>query len=80
MILQKVSLPIQSYLQMCVFSLFSVHEVQASADDLNKDLDIVSNWAFYWKMDFNLEPTKHAQNVIFSRKAKEISHPPKVLM
>ena len=29
-------------------------------------------------MDFNLEPTKQAQEIVFSGEAKEISHPPKV--
>ena len=57
-------------------SLFSVvHDTQTSAaNDLNKDLEIINNWAFQWKMNFNPEPTKQAQEFIFSRKAKEIYH------
>ena len=60
-------------------SLFSVvHDTQASANDLNKDLKIINNWAFQWKMNFNPDPTKQAHEVIFSRKTKEIYHPPLV--
>ena len=60
-------------------SLFSViHDTQTSANDLNKDLKIINNWAFQWKMNFNPDPAKQAHEVIFSRKAKEIYHPPLV--
>ena len=31
-----------------------------------------------WKTNFNPDPTKQAQEVIFSRKVKEICHPPLV--
>ena len=34
-------------------SLFSVvHDTQTSANDLNKDLKIINNWAFQWKIKF----------------------------
>ena len=60
-------------------SLFSVvHDTQTSENDLNKDLEIINNWAFQWKMNFNPDPAKQAHEVIFSRKAKEIYHPPLV--
>ena len=40
-------------------SLFSVvHDTQTSANDLNKDLEIINNWAFQWKMNFNPDPAK----------------------
>ena len=53
-------------------SLFSViHDSQASADVLNKDLEMIHNWAFQWKMNFNPNPTKQAQEVIYSRKTKK---------
>ena len=42
------------------------------------DLKLINNWAFQWKMNFNPDPTKQADEVIFSRKAKEIYHPPLV--
>ena len=52
-------------------SLFSVvHDSQTSANDLNKDLEIINNWAFQWKMKFNPDPAKQAHEVMFSRKTK----------
>ena len=60
-------------------SLFSVvYDTQTSANDLNKDSKLINNWAFQWKMNFNPDPNKQAHEVIFSRKAKEINHPPLV--
>ena len=48
-------------------SLFNVtHDINASANELNDDLKKVSNWAFQWKMSFNPDPSKQAQEVIFS--------------
>ena len=38
-------------------SLFSVvHDIHSSASDLNKDLKTINEWAFQWKMSFNLDP------------------------
>ena len=52
-------------------SLFSVvHDKRTSANDLSKDLKMIHNWAFQWKMNFDLDPTKQAKEVIFSRKKK----------
>ena len=60
-------------------SLFSViHDSQTSANVLNKDLEMIHNWAFQWKMNFNPDPTKQAQEVIFIRKTKKLPHPPLV--
>ena len=61
-------------------SFFSIVSVtQISAKDLNKDLKIINNWAFQWKMNFNPDPTKQAHEVIFSHKTKDIYHPRLVL-
>ena len=50
-------------------SLFTiVKDINASI--LNNDLLLISKWAFNWKMLFNPDPTKPAQEVIFSRKRK----------
>ena len=60
-------------------SLFNVaHDINTSANELNNDLKKVSNWAFQWKMSFNPDPSKQAQEVIFSRKLKKVTHPPLV--
>ena len=48
-------------------SLFSViHDVNSSQIDLNEDLDKINNRAYQWKMSFNPDPSKKAQEVIFS--------------
>ena len=57
-------------------SLFSViHDSQTSANVLNKDLEMIHNWAFQCKMNFNQDPVKQAQEFIFSRKTKKLPHP-----
>ena len=61
-------------------SLFSVtDDITTSANELNNDLKKISDWAFQWKMSFNPDPSKQAQKVTFSRKFKNVSHPPLVL-
>ena len=53
-------------------SLFSIiHDIQTSANNLNKSLERIINWATHWKMTFNPDTTKHAQEVIFIRKLKK---------
>ena len=43
-------------------SLFSViHDSQTSANVLNEDVEMIHNWAFQSKMNFNPDPTKQAQ-------------------
>ena len=57
-------------------SLFStVHDPSKSAKLLNDDLQKISDWAFKWKMLFNPDVTKQAQEVIFSRKSNKTDHP-----
>ena len=47
-------------------SLFSVvRNVDASNIDLNNDLKMIVVWAFQRKMNFNPDPTKQAQELIF---------------
>ena len=56
--------------------LFSVvQNKNDSASQLNNDLDQVSDWAYSWKMSFNPDPSKQAQEVIFSRKCTKEDHP-----
>ena len=42
---------------------------------MHNDLLKINNWAYQWKMSFNPDPSKQAQEVIFSRKIKKPSHP-----
>ena len=49
--------------------LFSVvHDIDTSTNDLNHDLEKINEWTFKWKMKFNPDHTKQAQEIIFSRK------------
>ena len=57
-------------------SLFStVCEPNISASQLDSDLKKISHWAYKWKMNFNPDLSKQAQEVIFSRKTVKVSHP-----
>ena len=57
-------------------SIFSVvHDVDLSAKQLNDDLNKISEWAFQWKMAFNPDWSKLAQEIFFSRKTHKICHP-----
>ena len=48
-------------------SLFSkVYDIHKSASKLNDDLEKISYWAYQWKMHFNPDPNKQANEVIFS--------------
>ena len=50
-------------------SIFSkVLDKDKSQRDLNKYLFIISEGAFQWKMQFNSDPNKQANEVSFSRK------------
>ena len=50
-------------------SLFSIiQNAKTTAYELNKDLQKIAEWAHQWKMLFNLDLNKQAQEVIFSRK------------
>ena len=42
---------------------------------LNKDLNRINNWYFEWKISFNPDPNKQAQEVLFSRKIQKSSQP-----
>lgn len=39
-----------------------------SKQELNKDLTVISSWAFQWKMDVNSDPRKQVIEICFSRK------------
>ena len=56
-------------------SLFSIaHDPNTIANDLNNDLEKLNDWAYEWKMNFNPEPFKQAQEVFFSKKIKSQNH------
>ena len=59
-------------------SLFSkILDVNKSVNELNSDLERTNQWAYHWKMQFDPDPKKQANEVIFSRKSVShgLSHP-----
>ena len=62
-------------------SSFSVVEnVNETTAEINKDLVNINKWAQQWKKSFNSDPTKMAQEVLFSRKKPKVIHPSLILM
>ena len=61
-------------------SLFSkiYYDIHNSANKLNDDLEKISYCTYQWKMKFNPDPNKQANEVIFSRKtnSNNLPHPP----
>ena len=53
-----------------------VKNPETAALNLNKDLDSIAKWAYQWKMSFNPDPTKPAQEILFSCKKSSPLHPP----
>ena len=50
-------------------SLFSIANcVNTSASTLNSNLLKIQDWTYQWKMSFNPDLTKQAQEIIFSSK------------
>ena len=59
-----------------IHHFFSViNDKHLSANKLNQDLNRINNWAFQWKMSFNPDPSKQAQEVIFSHKLQKSTLP-----
>ena len=57
-------------------SLFSTITSPAiSSSNLNEDLVKITHWAYQWKMLFNPDISKQAQEIIFSRKKYNTDHP-----
>ena len=57
-------------------SIFSVvHNISLSSLQLNDDLIKIFNWPYQWKLSFNPEVTKQAQEVVFSHKSQKVTHP-----
>ena len=55
--------------------LFSViHNITDSVNLLNSDLFKINEWALQWKISFNSDPKKQAQETIFSHKTSQRNH------
>ena len=56
-------------------SLFTIaKDKNESANIFNDDLQLISKWAYKWKILFNADLKKSAQEVLFSRKSKIQNH------
>ena len=53
-----------------------MYDEEASATALNSDLNLIKQWAFQSKMQFNPDENKQAVEVIFSCKRNKPAHPP----
>ena len=45
-----------------------MNDPNISVNELDKDLELISEWAYKWKMFFNPVKYKQAEEVVFSRK------------
>ena len=59
-------------------SLFSkVLDINKSVTEINSDLENINQWVYQWKMQFNPDPYKQENEIIFSCKLvlNNLSHP-----
>ena len=56
--------------------LSDTQNINTSANELNNDLDKINTCSLQWKMTFNADRSKLAQEVICSQKLKKINHLP----
>ena len=66
---------LKSNAKLFAISLFTTKIKNESTNVFNNDLSLISKWTYDWKMLFNPDPKKPAQEVIFSRKKQSQSHP-----
>ena len=62
----------------CSHLIHHYFQLFTSAKELNDDLKKLNYWAFQWQLSFSTDPSKQAQQVIFSRKSKRPTNPPLV--
>ena len=80
---QLIMIPKQYYLKKCSVKLFAddtslftvVRDPNAAANDMNHDLELISQWTHDWKMSFNPDPQKQAVELLLSKKRNGIDHP-----
>ena len=52
-----------------------VKDPNTSAEIVNHDLTRILEWAYRWRLSFNADPSKQAQEVLFSNKVTKTNHP-----
>ena len=56
------------------FSLLLMMSLIISSSELNSNLAKMSEWAFKWKMSFNPDPAKLAQEALFVNSSSSINN------
>ena len=67
---------LQSNSKLFADDTFLFSTVHISTVSLNNDLTKISEWAAQWKMNFNPDPSKQAQELPFSQKTSSKPYPP----
>ena len=60
------------------FFFLTGNDINVSTEEINSDLRRISEWAYQWKIMFNPDLTKQAQEVIFSWKTVTTPFHPQV--
>ena len=56
-----------------MFPVFSIAQnINSTTTNLNSNLNEINDWAFQWKMNFDRDPDKQAQEEIFSKKLAKL--------
>ena len=55
-----------------------VLDVTQSTNELDDNREKISNRAYQWKMSFNPDKSKQAQEIMFSHKTQKVLHPPAI--
>ena len=67
---------ILSFWLMILLFFSVIDDSVIKTSEFNSDPARIKQWAFQWKMSFNLDHNKQAQEVHFSRKLKKVCYPP----
>ena len=56
-----------------MFPVFSIAQnINSTTTNLNSNLNKINDWAFQWKMNFDRDPDRQAQEEIFSKKLAKL--------